>query len=693
MRERETQVDIKFEDLSLELFNGCNVLEGVTGQFGKARMCAIMGPSGAGKTTFMNVLCGKANYGRAGGKIWVNGQEVDMASIKRIMGFVPQDDIVHEELTVREQIRFSAELRNEVGTPKSRIQKITNDVLHVMQIDHIMNSIVGGVENRGISGGQRKRVNIGLELAAQPSVLFLDEPTSGLDATSSLTVVLSLKKMCQLGMSSIMVIHQPRYSLFTLFDDVILLGKGGRTVYLGPSASAKSYFESVGFRMPADENPSDWFMDIISGEVENKSVSNFNPPMLFDMWNQFGGGIQQGSQAGRTLNEEEDKHVLAAKLGEEWSKIDQNHDGVLDRQELADLLRLCTNSVPEKQVVNEIFDAMTGGEGEHVTKEQFQSYLTSLRGDVARSDSRFLTITVDSSDSGSDSDQQLVEGRLLSRKTPGSFGQFLTLMHRMGIQWWRKNSQRALFIAAIVLAAVVLGVLDHVVIGNPPWDAMTYLNTHTALGLLIGIYCLGVFGRDRAVFWRECSSGLSITGHFFSRVIMNLADLLLMTGMFTTIYYMIETRNVHFGHYLFPYLMVTFVASGWGYLVSTIVPPQHGPFLVSLIMFVVCGLLGNPQSLNSYLTGGIMNLTVNAISVTRWSVMMSFNYYAESVRPQPKGNMQISVYCMEKDAFSKHPEIGSDYMMTGFAFLLAQALVLHFLAYLALRFVNRSKMV
>merc|ERR1719411_1944846 len=101
-------------------------------------------------------------------------------------------------------------------------------------------------------------------MAADPSVIFLDEPTSGLDATSSLAIIYSLKKMCQLGMTSIMVIHQPRYSLFTLFDDVLLLGKGGQTAYLGPSLGAKEYFEGRGFSMPADENPADWFMDIIS---------------------------------------------------------------------------------------------------------------------------------------------------------------------------------------------------------------------------------------------------------------------------------------------------------------------------------------------------------------------------------------------------------------------------------------------
>merc|ERR1719419_1130466 len=157
------------------------------------------------------------------------------------MGFVPQDDIVHENLTVGEQIGFSAQLRSSTGTSMKKIRLVTEDVLTVMQIDHIRDSIVGGVEQRGISGGQRKRVNIGLELAANPTVLFLDEPTSGLDATSSLTIVNSLKKMTRLGMTSIMVVHQPRYSLFTLFDDVLLLGKGGRTVFLGPSLGAKPF--------------------------------------------------------------------------------------------------------------------------------------------------------------------------------------------------------------------------------------------------------------------------------------------------------------------------------------------------------------------------------------------------------------------------------------------------------------------
>merc|ERR1711972_1200462 len=121
----DAKLSIGFDQLGLELADGSRVLDGVSGQFGAGRMCAIVGPSGAGKTTFMNVLCGKATYGKTTGHIYVNGEECDIGKYKSIIGFVPQDDIVHEGLTVREQIRFSAELRNPDKTSSRSKHHIT----------------------------------------------------------------------------------------------------------------------------------------------------------------------------------------------------------------------------------------------------------------------------------------------------------------------------------------------------------------------------------------------------------------------------------------------------------------------------------------------------------------------------------------------------------------------------------------
>ena len=261
------------------------ILTGVTGQLRPSRMTAIMGPSGAGKTTFLNVLCGKVE--KDGGEVRAAGGR-DIQSLRLVTGFVPQDDVVHEGMRVRENIMFSAELRNKRGTSRKKLNQITADVLRVLQLDHIQNEIVGNrTTGGGLSGGQRKRVNIGLELAACPTLLFLDEPTSGLDSSSSLKIVHQLKKMAQLGMTIAMVIHQPRYSLFRQIDDVLLLGKGGRTVYIGPTQAAEHYFEAIGFKKPAHDNPADWMMDVISGQLEaqNPRMPNARlPDLLFTQW-------------------------------------------------------------------------------------------------------------------------------------------------------------------------------------------------------------------------------------------------------------------------------------------------------------------------------------------------------------------------------------------------------------------------
>ncbi|EFJ42781.1 hypothetical protein VOLCADRAFT_33774, partial [Volvox carteri f. nagariensis] len=192
-----------------------NVLMGVSGSFAPRRLNAILGPSGCGKTTFLNVLCGKISNGTLMGQVRINGEDIPIDKLKKIMGFVPQDDIVHEDLTVRENLSYSARLRLPSDMARSRRRDIVHDALEMLGLSAIQH-----YRRRGISGGQRKRVNIGLELVAMPSLLFLDEPTSGLDSTSSADILDSLVDMANLGMNIIMVIHQPRFSSFLMFDQV-----------------------------------------------------------------------------------------------------------------------------------------------------------------------------------------------------------------------------------------------------------------------------------------------------------------------------------------------------------------------------------------------------------------------------------------------------------------------------------------
>ena len=261
-------LNLKFNDVGLILPSGISVLKGVTGHFNSGQVSAIMGPSGAGKTTLLNVLSGKATYGRTVGDIYLNGFKSDVSNYSAIVGFVPQDDVMIRELTVRENLSYYARMRLPAGTGDAAVRACVEDTLKVLGLSHVQHSAIGDEKTRGISGGQRKRVNVGMEMVSQPSLLFLDEPTSGLDSTTSYELIDALKHMGLSGCNSILVLHQPSFALYSLFDRVLLLAKGGLTVYLGPATDALQHFLDLGFAEPENfANPADMFMDIIAGKI------------------------------------------------------------------------------------------------------------------------------------------------------------------------------------------------------------------------------------------------------------------------------------------------------------------------------------------------------------------------------------------------------------------------------------------
>ncbi|XP_046846445.1 ABC transporter G family member 28-like isoform X3 [Xenia sp. Carnegie-2017] len=279
-------IDISFENLGLTLKSGSRkvVLQGVTGHVRSGEVTAVMGPSGAGKTTFLNTLSGKAYYGIRTGKILFNGEAVTgIKEFRSITGFVPQEDTMHRNLTVYEVLYYQAMLRLPSETKKATIELKIKETLNILEISHVADSLIGDEETRGISGGQRKRVNIGMELIADPTLLFLDEPTSGLDSTSSLSVLRSLRKVAEQGKLTVLcVIHQPRFEIFRMFHNILLLGPGGKTVYQGNVPNAEEYFSNLGFKTPANVNPADFYMDVIGGSVESSKNGEID---LFNAWN------------------------------------------------------------------------------------------------------------------------------------------------------------------------------------------------------------------------------------------------------------------------------------------------------------------------------------------------------------------------------------------------------------------------
>ncbi|XP_029128636.1 ABC transporter G family member 24 isoform X3 [Cajanus cajan] len=259
-------IEISFKDLTLSLkAHNKHILRCVTGKIKPGRITAVMGPSGAGKTTFLSAIAGKAFGCKVTGSIFINGKNESIHSYKKIIGFVPQDDIVHGNLTVEENFRFSALCRLPADLPKPDKVLIVERVIEFLGLHPVRNSLVGTVEKRGISGGQRKRVNVGLEMVIEPSLMILDEPTSGLDSASSQLLLRALRREALEGVNICMVVHQPSYALFKMFDDLILLAKGGLTVYHGSVKKVEEYFADLGINIPKHINPPDYFIDILEG--------------------------------------------------------------------------------------------------------------------------------------------------------------------------------------------------------------------------------------------------------------------------------------------------------------------------------------------------------------------------------------------------------------------------------------------
>ena len=254
---------LAFENVSYHL-KGKQILSGISGAVHPGELMAIMGASGAGKTTFLDLLARKNKRGTCVGDFWVNGEKTSDDDFRSAIGFVDQDDTMLPTLTVHETIMDSALLR--LPKDMSRMMKAqkVEDVEKQLGIYHIRHQLIGSEEGagRGISGGEKRRVGIACELVTSPSILFLDEPTSGLDAYNAFNVIECLVTLVKsYNRTVVFTIHQPRSNIVALFDQLVLLAQG-RTVYSGPFHKCQSYFDNIGYSCPPGFNIADYLVDL-----------------------------------------------------------------------------------------------------------------------------------------------------------------------------------------------------------------------------------------------------------------------------------------------------------------------------------------------------------------------------------------------------------------------------------------------
>lgn len=261
------------EEENLDVTNEKVILNGISGCFEPGKLTAVMGMSGAGKTSLLNIIAGKTRAGRVEGEVLVNGADYTGERMKDISGFVYQDDLMFGFMTVKDSIEMSARLRLPESVTKEEKEIRILDTIDTLNLIKCEKTKVGDCLKKGLSGGEIKRTAIGMELIANPPILFLDEPTTGLDSYTSYAVVKRLSLLAKQGRTVIATIHQPNSETFALFDDLCLM-KDGEIIYFGPAKRAVTYFSRLGFKCPAFANPADFiFLEVIGKSVNPQSLT------------------------------------------------------------------------------------------------------------------------------------------------------------------------------------------------------------------------------------------------------------------------------------------------------------------------------------------------------------------------------------------------------------------------------------
>ncbi|KNA20495.1 hypothetical protein SOVF_051940 isoform D [Spinacia oleracea] len=537
LRKRPT-LEVAFQDLTLTLKGKKkHLLRCVTGKISPGRVSAVMGPSGAGKTTFLSALAGKATGCKRTGMILINGKADSTHSYKRIIGFVPQDDIVHGNLTVEENLWFSARCRLSADLSKAEKVLVLERVIESLGLQTVRDCIVGTVEKRGISGGQRKRVNVGLEMVMEPSLLILDEPTSGLDSSSSLLLLRALRREALEGVNICMVVHQPSYALYTMFDVLILLAKGGLIAYLGPAKKVEEYFSGLGITVPERVNPPDHFIDILEGVVKPNSDVNYRElPIRWMLHNGYPVPLDLQSELG----------IPGSSQGE--------------------------NSINIEKPVSE---------GKSFAKDLWQDMKCNIQ--LKKDHMLHNILKMD--------DQS-------NRVTPGIFQQYRYFLGRVGKQRLREARIQAVDYLILLLAGACLGTLAKV--SDETFGVVGYTYTVIAVSLLCKIAALRSFALDKLHYWRESDSGMSSLALFLAKDTIDQLNTIVKPLVYLSMFYFFNNpRSSILENYVVLYCLV-YCVTGIAYILAIFFAPGPAQ-LWSVLLPVVLTLIATQENGSGFL--------------------------------------------------------------------------------------------
>ncbi|CAM8976213.1 unnamed protein product [Rhodiola kirilowii] len=255
------------------------LLNDISGKAREGEIMAVLGASGSGKSTLIDALADRIERTSLKGRITLNDDVLDSKLLKVISAYVMQDDLLFPMLTVEETLMYSAEFRLPRSLDKSKKKERVKALIAQLGLQNASQTMIGDEGHRGVSGGERRRVSIGIDIIHDPIVLFLDEPTSGLDSTSAYMVVKVLQRIAKSGSIVVMSIHQPSDRILGLLDQTIFLSRG-RTVYNGSPVNLVGFFQEFGHPIPENENRTEFALDLIREMEETPDgttrLVNFN---------------------------------------------------------------------------------------------------------------------------------------------------------------------------------------------------------------------------------------------------------------------------------------------------------------------------------------------------------------------------------------------------------------------------------
>ena len=268
-------LDIQKRDARLRKPRKLSILKPLNTTFEAGVLNVIMGPSGSGKTSLLNLMARRLHNSIATeyetpGQMYFNGAIPSEKVVRSICSYVCQDDdALLPYLTVRENLHFAAGLRLPAHLSKDQKQQRAESVLLKMGLRDCADNLIGSEVVKGISGGEKRRVTIAIQILTDPRILFLDEPTSGLDAFTASSIIEVLRGLAEEGRTLVLTVHQSRSDLFQYFHNVLLLARGGHSVYAGKGSSMLSHFASLGFECPINTNPADFALDLITVNLQS----------------------------------------------------------------------------------------------------------------------------------------------------------------------------------------------------------------------------------------------------------------------------------------------------------------------------------------------------------------------------------------------------------------------------------------